>query len=567
MTAEHADQLAARARPRRRRSIPALVLPTPETQAHLHLSRAEEHMTIRLFAHRKKQTRAPGRDPRPRRRTSSGRMSLAWDRAARRSRSVPAQLHGASRRPPLERDALGASATRRADEKRGRDRSKPPRGATAPAPIARRGAGVGRRGDAALPARARASAGRRCAATGHAGAEGALLRRSSRTWTPGRCKWGAYGAHRAGRGQRRRGHPHELPQGRQRTGSSTGASATSRTARARRGTSSSRRSIRRSAAPGTAPSSSRRARPASSVGKIEEKMGLRASETAELVLEDCRVPEENLLGGEEAYVTKEGFMTAMKTFDNTRPLVGRDGDRHRARGVRVRARLREGQLRPVAARSRATRRSPSVSRRSAASSRRRARCVWRAAWHGRHRASPTRRRRAWPRPPRGRRRSARASRRSRSAAPHGSIATEHQLLEKWFRDIKVYDIFEGTGQIQRVVISKRDHAGAQGVLAATLGSAAARGACPLAHARGSGPLARARGSETRASEGSPLAYARGSEACLAERAGFEPAVGFRYTRFPVVHLRPLGHLSRTARPASLPRAAHAPGSWMRGARG
>ena len=32
---------------------------------------------------------------------------------------------------------------------------------------------------------------------------------------------------------------------------------------------------------------------------------------------------------------------------------------------------------------------------------------------------------------------------------------QHQLLEKWFRDIKVYDIFEGTGQIQRIVISKR----------------------------------------------------------------------------------------------------------------
>jgi acyl-CoA dehydrogenase len=37
----------------------------------------------------------------------------------------------------------------------------------------------------------------------------------------------------------------------------------------------------------------------------------------------------------------------------------------------------------------------------------------------------------------------------------GSISKEHQLLEKWFRDIKVYDIFEGTGQIQRIVISKR----------------------------------------------------------------------------------------------------------------
>ena len=31
----------------------------------------------------------------------------------------------------------------------------------------------------------------------------------------------------------------------------------------------------------------------------------------------------------------------------------------------------------------------------------------------------------------------------------------NNLLEKFFRDIKVYDIFEGTGQVQRIVISKR----------------------------------------------------------------------------------------------------------------
>ena len=30
-----------------------------------------------------------------------------------------------------------------------------------------------------------------------------------------------------------------------------------------------------------------------------------------------------------------------------------------------------------------------------------------------------------------------------------------QLVEKWYRDIKVFDIFEGTGQVQRIVISKR----------------------------------------------------------------------------------------------------------------
>src|SRR5262249_51523882 len=47
--------------------------------------------------------------------------------------------------------------------------------------------------------------------------------------------------------------------------------------------------------------------PGFSVGKIEDKMGLRASETAELVFDDCRVHEDNLLGGEESYVSKEGF--------------------------------------------------------------------------------------------------------------------------------------------------------------------------------------------------------------------------------------------------------------------
>ncbi|MFW5920361.1 MAG: acyl-CoA dehydrogenase family protein, partial [Polyangiales bacterium] len=39
---------------------------------------------------------------------------------------------------------------------------------------------------------------------------------------------------------------------------------------------------------------------------------------------------------------------------------------------------------------------------------------------------------------------------------------EHALLAKWFRDIKVFDIFEGTGQIQRVVISKRLYEGLRG---------------------------------------------------------------------------------------------------------
>jgi butyryl-CoA dehydrogenase len=57
--------------------------------------------------------------------------------------------------------------------------------------------------------------------------------------------------------------------------------------------------------------------PGFSFGKKEDKMGIRASATRELIFQDCRVPAANLIGREGT-----GFITAMRTFDASRPGVG-----------------------------------------------------------------------------------------------------------------------------------------------------------------------------------------------------------------------------------------------------
>ena len=60
--------------------------------------------------------------------------------------------------------------------------------------------------------------------------------------------------------------------------------------------------------------------PGLKLDRLEHKLGIRASDTANFTLQDCRVPKEALLGDPEVEVEK-GFAGAMQTFDNTRPLV------------------------------------------------------------------------------------------------------------------------------------------------------------------------------------------------------------------------------------------------------
>jgi len=57
--------------------------------------------------------------------------------------------------------------------------------------------------------------------------------------------------------------------------------------------------------------------PGFSIGKLEDQMGMRGSPACEIILEDCRIPKENLVGKEG-----DGFRIAMQTLDLTRPTDG-----------------------------------------------------------------------------------------------------------------------------------------------------------------------------------------------------------------------------------------------------
>ena len=63
--------------------------------------------------------------------------------------------------------------------------------------------------------------------------------------------------------------------------------------------------------------------PGVTIAKVEEKLGIRASDTAAIIFDNCRIPAENLLGdaGTKQGEGNKGFKGAMKTFDATRPIV------------------------------------------------------------------------------------------------------------------------------------------------------------------------------------------------------------------------------------------------------
>jgi acyl-CoA dehydrogenase len=187
------------------------------------------------------------------------------------------------------------------------------------------------------------------------------------------------------------------------------------------------------------------------VGRIEEKMGLRASQTAELIYENCRIPKDHLLSGRESG-KKAGFKAAMGTLDATRPMVG-------ALAVGIARAAHEAshawltQELPAGF-SPHKRRAIEQTLEELGQELEMARyLVWRAAWMADQRI-PNSKEASMSKAYAG----ALVMKMTATAVQFtaSSENTERkQLLAKWFRDAKVFDIFEGTAQIQRLVIARR----------------------------------------------------------------------------------------------------------------
>ena len=241
------------------------------------------------------------------------------------------------------------------------------------------------------------------------------------------------------------------------------------------------------------------------MGKKETKIGIRASQTAELVFEDCRIPVDYLLGGVDKLERKlerarsgessGRASNALATFELTRPMVGASALgiaqaayewtlEHFLDGAEIadpiEALLDESS---TAGRLAIERQHVQQVLADVATEIEGARLlVQRASWMGRNGIPLS------------------AGQGSMSKLKGGDVAmwaTTRLMdvvgpaawsspLEKWFRDAKIYQLFEGTAQVQRLVISRMQAAefrerleGARAALASAGGAVFADGAEPM----------------------------------------------------------------------------------------
>jgi acyl-CoA dehydrogenase len=189
------------------------------------------------------------------------------------------------------------------------------------------------------------------------------------------------------------------------------------------------------------------------VERLEHKLGIRASDTATIRFTDCRVPKANLLGAPEIEA-EQGFAGVMQTFDNTRPLVA---------GMAVgcaRAALDEMRDLLTGAGVKIDYDRPAYSQHTAAATFLQLEADWEAAYLLTMAAT-------WmadnnkPNSLQASMAKAKAGRTGvditlRCVELAGTLGySENSLLEKWARDSKILDIFEGTQQIQQLIVARR----------------------------------------------------------------------------------------------------------------
>ena len=191
------------------------------------------------------------------------------------------------------------------------------------------------------------------------------------------------------------------------------------------------------------------------VAHKEKKLGIRADDTAAYVFQDCRVPRENLLGGKEEIpkAGSGGFKGVMKTFNMTRPSVSAVGlgmaeaaldfAREQLEGAGVDLSYGGG----LHGRSAAAAKFQQLEATFEAAKL----TILRAAWLS-DQGQPNNLESSVCK--------AKAGEAVRQitqgcielVGPMG-VSREH-LLEKWFRDVRITDIYEGTGEIQRMITAR-----------------------------------------------------------------------------------------------------------------
>lgn len=192
--------------------------------------------------------------------------------------------------------------------------------------------------------------------------------------------------------------------------------------------------------------------PGMQVTRQEHKLGIKASDTAAISFVDCRVPAANLLGSPEIDL-KKGFAGVMETFDNTRPLVaGMAIGVAQAAIERTKELLQDvidinyGTLPLNASYAEATLYRLEAEYEAARL------LTLKAAWMADNRL-PNSKEASICKAKAGRTANEVTLKCVELCASLGY--GEDELLEKWARDSKILDIFEGTQQIQLLIIARR----------------------------------------------------------------------------------------------------------------